>query len=180
MKYSSPVMHTFRVALLIIYVCLFVIALCTPSYALDTPVKEKTIEEPVVEATIVEEVDPEPVYTGPVYTDEEIELIALVTMAEAEGESELGKRLVIDTLLNRVETDGFPNTVEEVVYQPGQFESMWNGRVDRCDITDEVIQYVKEEIENRSFDEILYFRAGYYHDFGTPVVNVGNHYFSTN
>ena len=32
-------------------------------------------------------------------SDEDLELLALVTMAEAEGESELGKRLVIDTIL---------------------------------------------------------------------------------
>lgn len=42
-----------------------------------------------------------------IYTREEIELMAIVTMAEAEGESEYGKRLVIDTILNRVEQDGF-------------------------------------------------------------------------
>ena len=35
---------------------------------------------------------------------EDIELIALVTMAEAEGECEEGKRLVIDTILNRVDS----------------------------------------------------------------------------
>lgn len=60
-------------------------------------------------------------------SDDDIELIALVTMAEAEGECEEGKRLVIDTILNRVNSDSFPNTVYEVVYQPSQFSSMWNG-----------------------------------------------------
>ena len=49
---------------------------------------------------------------------EEIELIALVTMAEAEGEPEEGKRLVIDTILNRVDFGEFPSTVTEVIYQP--------------------------------------------------------------
>ena len=47
---------------------------------------------------------------------EEIELIALVTMAEAEGEPEEGKRLVIDTILNRVDFGEFPSTVTEVIY----------------------------------------------------------------
>ena len=181
MKYLSSVTRAYVLTLLIAYLCLFVIAVCNPSYALSTPVptQEQVVEEPKV-VEVKEEPEPEPVYTGPVYTDEEIELLALVTMGEAEGESELGKRLVIDTLLNRVESDGFPDTVEGVVYQPGQFECMWNGRIERCSITDEVLQLVREEIENRVFGEILYFRAGYYHDFGTPVVNVGNHYFSTN
>ena len=35
-------------------------------------------------------------------SEEDIELIALVTMAEAEGEPEEGKRLVIDTILNSI------------------------------------------------------------------------------
>ena len=66
----------------------------------------------------------------PRFSDEEIDLIALVTMAEAEGESELGKRLVIDTILNRVDAETHPNTVHDVIYQNGQFTSMTNGRVD--------------------------------------------------
>lgn len=135
---------------------------------------EKTVEaepEVVEEVTVVEELP---------YTDSEIELIALVTIAEAEGESELGKRLVIDTVLNRVESEGFPDTVEEVIYQPHQFTSMWNGRTDRCTVTDEVIKLVKEEIASKVCPDVLYFRTGYFHDFGTPLFAEGNHYFSTN
>lgn len=71
-------------------------------------------------------------------SEEDIDLIALVTMAEAEGESEYGKRLVIDTILNRVDSEYYPNTVFEVVYQPDQFSSIWNGRADRCYVTDEI------------------------------------------
>ena len=67
---------------------------------------------------------------------EDIELIALVTMAEAEGECEEGKRLVIDTILNRVDSVYFPDTVYDVVYQANQFSSMWNGRVDKCFVND--------------------------------------------
>ena len=44
-------------------------------------------------------------------TREEIELVAQVTMAEAEGEPEEAQRLVIDTILNRVDSDRFPDTV---------------------------------------------------------------------
>lgn len=44
-------------------------------------------------------------------SNDDIELVALVTMAEAEGECEEGKRLVIDTILNRVDSASFPNTV---------------------------------------------------------------------
>ena len=44
-------------------------------------------------------------------------LLAKIAMAEAEGEDTVGKALVIRTVLNRVESDKFPNDVEGVLYQ---------------------------------------------------------------
>lgn len=112
-------------------------------------------------------------------SQEDIDLIALVTMAEAEGESELGKRLVIDTILNRVDHEKkWPNTVKGVIYEKGQFSSMWNGRVDRCYVRDDIVQLVREELVSRTNSKCVYFRMGDYHGFGTPLVKEGNHYFS--
>ena len=110
---------------------------------------------------------------------EDIKLIALVVIAEAEGESEEGKRLVIDTILNRVDSEYFPDTVYDVIYQPNQFTSMWNGRVDRCKSTDEVCALVAEELELRTNTSVIFFTAGQYSEYGTPMYNVGNHYFSS-
>ena len=112
-------------------------------------------------------------------SSDDIDLIALVTMAEAEGESEDGKRLVIDTILNRVEHAHYPDKVSEVVYQPNQFTSMWNGRVERCSITDEIRELVKEELQERKDREVIFFTAGEYGRYGTPMFQVGNHYFSS-
>lgn len=105
--------------------------------------------------------------------------IALVTMAEAEGESEYGKRLVIDTVLNRVDSEHYPDTVFEVVYQPSQFSSMWNGRVNRCYVMDEIRQLVREELLARQNYEVIFFTAGGYSKYGTPMFQEGNHYFSS-
>ncbi len=91
------------------------------------------------------EVEKEPDYP---LTQEEIDLIALVTMGEAEGETELGKRLVIDTILNRIDHTSFPDTVYDVVYQPNQFSVMWNSRIDRCYVMPEIVELVKEELLN--------------------------------
>lgn len=110
---------------------------------------------------------------------EEIELIALVTMAEAEGEPEEGKRLVIDTILNRVDFGEFPSTVTEVIYQPEQFSSMWNGRIDECYVMEEICQLVEEELIYRLNNEVMFFTAGRYGKFGVPMFQVGNHYFSS-
>lgn len=100
---------------------------------------------------------------------EEIELIALVTMAEAEGEPEEGKRLVIDTILNRVDFGEFPSTVTEVIYQPEQFSSMWNGRIDECYVMEEICQLVEEELKYRLNNEVMFFTAGGYGKFGVPM-----------
>lgn len=117
----------------------------------------------------------------PVMSQEDIELIALVTMAEAEGECEEGKRLVIDTILNRVDSElsYFPDTVREVIYQKNAFESLWNGRIDRCYVDDYICELVREELESRTNHDVMYFTAGAYGKYGTPMFAVGNHYFSS-
>lgn len=113
------------------------------------------------------------------FTDAEIDLIALVTMAEAEGESSYGKRLVIDVILNRVDSPHFPDTVEGVIYQRNQFESVWNGRIDRCYVNTHIRALVLEECMDRTNNEIVFFRTGHYSIYGEPAFRYENHYFST-
>lgn len=111
--------------------------------------------------------------------EEDVELIALVTMAEAEGECEKGKRLVIDTILNRMDSEHFPDSAYDVIYQPNQFSSMWNGRVERCEVRDDICQLVREELDSRLNHQVMFFTAGDYGKYGTPMFQVGNHYFSS-
>lgn len=147
-------------------------------------VREKTVEPikivsytPVESpsAVVIEESEEE----EPVMPEEDIELIALVTMAEAEGECEEGKRLVIDTILNRVDSEHFPNTVYEVIYQPSQFSSMWNGRVERCEVREDICQLVREELVSRTNYDVMFFTAGKYSAYGVPMFQVEHHYFSS-
>lgn len=115
----------------------------------------------------------------PEYSKEDIELIALVTMAEAEGEPEEGQRLVIDTILNRVDNIYFPDNISDVIYQKGQFSSMWNGRVNRCYVSDDICKLVEDEMESRTNSEVVFFHAGRYSNYGSPKIQIGNHYFSS-
>ena len=112
-------------------------------------------------------------------TKEEIDLVAIVVMAEAEGESVEGQRLVIDTVLNRVDHHRFPSTVHEVVYQKGQFTSMTNGRASRCYVKPEIVDLVYEETANRYNSDVIFFRTGRYSSYGDPLFKVGAHYFSS-
>lgn len=151
----------------------------------ETPVQKAVkaapvvIEEPPKEEIAVASVPVEEVKKPELdITEEEIELIAMVTMAEAEAEPELGQRLVIDTILNRVDGEHWPDTIEEVIYQPNQYTCMWNGRLDRCEVKDDICQLVREEVVNRTNSEVVFFRTQRYSDYGTPMFKVCCHYFS--
>lgn len=135
---------------------------------------QPTLKEETVSAVEIEEY-----VEDTLLPREDIELIALVTMAEAEGECEEGKRLVIDTILNRVDSVYFPDTVYGVVYQANQFSSMWNGRVDKCFVDDDICQLVEEELQSRTNVDTIFFTAGEYGKYGRPMFQVGNHYFSS-
>lgn len=68
------------------------------------------------------------------WSAEESYLLAKLAMAEAESEDTEGKALVMLVVLNRVwDDEEFPNTIEEVIYQPGQFSPISNGRFDRVE-----------------------------------------------
>lgn len=110
-------------------------------------------------------------------TDAEVNELATLVMAEAEGESELGKRLVIDTVLNRMDSSHFPETVHSVIHQPGQFSCIWNGRYNRCYPKEEIIGLVNEELYDRANEDVIFFTAHHYGQYGSPLLSEGHHYF---
>lgn len=122
---------------------------------------------------------PMPVEMGNIVSDADIELIALLTMAEAEGECEEGQRLVIDTVLNRVDNPHFPDNIYDVVYQKNQYCGMQPPRIDRCWVKDELVQLVREELENRTDYDVIFFRTERYSDYGVPMFQIEHHYFSS-
>lgn len=131
----------------------------------------------LMEHDISEFVTPEPEVTS--VSEADIQLLSLLTMAEAEGESEEGQRLVIDVVLNRVDDPHFPDTIYEVVYQKNQFSGMCEERVSRCYVMNELVQLVREELEHRTNYDVVYFRTEHYHSYGVPLFQVGAHYFSS-
>lgn len=135
--------------------------------------KAPAVKQPTVEEAVTTE--PE----VPSVSQEEIELIALCVMAEAEGECEYGQRLVIDVILNRVDDPHFPDTIYDVIYQKNQFSGMYGDRITRCYVKDELVQLVREELESRTNYDAVFFRTGYYHSYGVPMFQVGAHYFSS-
>ncbi len=75
------------------------------------------------------EIEPEEETTEETFyglSDSDKETLARIAMAEAEECGVYGKALVIAVVLNRVESDEFPDTVRDVVYQENQFTSVSN------------------------------------------------------
>lgn len=64
-------------------------------------------------------------------TSDELYLMARMISAEARGEPYVGQVAVGAVILNRVESPQFPNTVAEVLYQPGAFSALLDGQFDQ-------------------------------------------------
>lgn len=112
-------------------------------------------------------------------SEDDIKLMALVTMAEAGGEKEdLGKRLVIDTILNRVEDPHFPNTIRDVIFQKNAFTPVESGKIWEYDVDEHLVELIREELNERTNYECIFFMAGDYSKYGAPLFNVNNQYFS--
>lgn len=59
----------------------------------------------------------------------DLQLLSMVTYAEAGNQTLEQQLAVAATILNRVESESFPNTIQEVISQKGQFSSVKGGTV---------------------------------------------------
>lgn len=110
-------------------------------------------------------------------------MLAKIAMAEAEDEGVEGKALVILVVLNRVWSDGFPDSIEEVIFEKGQFSPVSNGRYDRVEPDQECYEAL-ELVMVEKWDEsqgALYFEsngASNWHRNNLQFLfQYGNHYF---
>lgn len=90
----------------------------------------------------------------------DMELLVHLVQAEAGNQDLIGMRLVVSTVLNRLKSEKFPNSIYEIVYQKGQFEVVQNGMLDKVawDLTDQAFEAVRLEFEEGQINnQILYF-----------------------
>ncbi len=116
-------------------------------------------------------------------TDEEFDLLSRLTAAEAEGEGFEAQYAIACVIMNRVRSESFPDSISEVIWQEEpvrQFSSMWNGRYERCNVTDscyEAVQYMVE-YGNELPEDVLYFTSCGYLPNTDPYMQIGNMFFS--
>ena len=142
-------------------------------------IKNNKEETDTLENTTIDEVpdDKETSSAASELPYDEAVLIAKVIYHEANNQSVYGRRLVADTIFNRVDNPYFPNDIWSVISQPGQYDLLDD--LPDCPVTDENLQIAYEEFEHRTNDIVYFFRTKHYHTFGTPVLNEQDHWFST-
>ena len=107
-----------------------------------------TFEPQTEEESSEVEVDYYPEFTySKDWSAKESYLLAKIAMAEAEGCNTQTKTLVIMCVLNRVWSDEFPDTIEEVIFQENQFSPIDNGRWDRVEPNEDCYEAVKVVME---------------------------------
>lgn len=111
-----------------------------------------------------------------IYTQDEIDYLARVVYAEAGNQGLMGQQLVVDVILNRVDSPRFPNDLISVLNQPCQFSVVSSGAIWTKTPTEETYEAIRLELQERQDYEILFFCAGGYN--GKPAYQYKDHYFS--
>lgn len=107
-----------------------------------------TFEPQTEEESSEIEVDYYPEFTySKDWSAKESYLLARIAMAEAEGCNTQTKTLIIMCVLNRVWSDEFPDTIDEVIFQENQFSPIDNGRWDRVEPNEDCYEAVKVVME---------------------------------
>jgi spore germination cell wall hydrolase CwlJ-like protein len=81
-----------------------------------------------------------------------------IVQAEAGGCDMKGRILVANVVLNRVESEEFPDNVTDVVYQKSQFSPVSDGSLDRCTVSEETVEAVDRALSGEDYSQgALYF-----------------------
>ena len=104
-------------------------------------------------------------------SEEDLETLLRIVEAEAGNEDEDGKLLVANVVLNRMNSEVFPDTVSEVVFQRekgvSQFSPVANGSLYRVKISEGTINAVERALMGEDISQgALYFVARKYADSG--------------
>lgn len=96
---------------------------------LEETVESQSKSDMMTESEIEEE---NSIFVSSSYSENDYELLCEITYAESGNQTEEQQVAAAATILNRVESDSFPNTIKEVIMQKGQFASTRNGHIYAC------------------------------------------------
>ena len=116
-------------------------------------------QNPVIRLQVLEQKEQK---EGTALTGKDYEILLRIVEAEAGSEDERGKLLVANVVLNRVNSEVFPDTVEQVVYQEAdgkaQFSPVANGKLQEVTVGPETKRAVERALQGEDISEgALYF-----------------------
>lgn len=79
-------------------------------------------------------------------TDEDYQILLRIVEAEATGEDVIGKLLVANVVLNRLESGDYGDTIIDVVFAEGQFSPVKDGRLFKVTPTETTVEAVERAI----------------------------------
>lgn len=85
-----------------------------------------------------------------------IKLLSKLVYAEANTEPFSGMVAVASVVLNRVDAKSFPDTIENVIYAPGQFQPVANGAINN-NPSQQAIDASKQAIQNRNTNALYFY-----------------------
>lgn len=120
--------------------------------------QEKISEQRVLTANVINREQKNAV------TQSEYDNLLRIVEAEAGGEDIIGKMLVANVILNRVQDDQFPNTINEVIFQSEngvtQFSPIRDERFYSVTVSSETVQAVNRVLQGEDNSQgALYFAA---------------------
>lgn len=110
---------------------------------------------------------------------EQIEVLARCVEAEAGNQTLDVKRAVVAVIMNRVDDEDWPDSISEVISDPYEFATYWNGRMNEVTPSEDTYEAIQMEMETRSYPGLYYFDMDKYLLYGTPYKQMGDLYFST-
>jgi len=90
---------------------------------------------------------------------EELDILRRIAWAEARGEDDKGIMLVVNVIMNRVNSPRFPGNIRDVVFQPNQFSPTWNGAFERAMPDSRINNLVDRALRGEDYSQgALFFR----------------------
>lgn len=111
------------------------------------------------------------------YSQSDLDLLAALVWAEAGDQDFIGQRIVADCVCNRIRT-GWADSVAGVIYQPGQFSVVANGRLEQgfYNATAENYEAARLALSGDHYDtQVIYFSM-YYCANGVFAYQHGDHF----
>ena len=117
---------------------------------------------------------------GAVYSQSDLDLLAALVWAEAGDQDFIGMRIVADCVCNRASDrhPEWPSSISEVIYQPGQFSVVANGRLDQgfYNATPDCYEAARLALSGDLYDPNVIYFSMYYCANGVFAYQHGDHF----